>query len=114
MSEQHSDKPCEGPLAGLLNAVSHLESEQDGGWSPAAQSHLRRIRAFAQMLLSPSATGDTDWKAEAERYRKGMENWKATAEAKDADYARGRSDGFDAGLLKASQALKDEADKCQP
>lgn len=38
---------------------------------------------------APSAASETpvgtDWKAEAERYRKGMANWKATAEAKDTE-----------------------------
>jgi len=44
-----------GPLAGLLECIDGLEAERDGGWSPAAESHLRRLRVFSNMLRSEKA-----------------------------------------------------------
>jgi hypothetical protein len=42
---------------------------------------------YLWQLVTQSEAGTTDWQAEAERYRKGMLNWKMTAEAKDAQIA---------------------------
>lgn len=57
-------------LAGMIPAY--------GDYAKEAAYYLRQ---YAKALLSETAST-----SEAERYRKGMENWKATAEQKDRDF----------------------------
>jgi hypothetical protein len=42
--------PASGPLDLITDCVEALEGEVDAGWSPHAQSELRRLRAGLNML----------------------------------------------------------------
>jgi hypothetical protein len=48
--------PDFGPLNLLDDCVSGLEQETDAGWSPAAKSHLRKLRTAAYMLRAAKET----------------------------------------------------------
>ena len=50
----------EGPMNLLRKCVTGLEAEADGGWSPAAKSHLSKARVALNMLPAPANESPVD------------------------------------------------------
>lgn len=64
-------RPKDGPFAGLLESISALSREEDGGWSPDASRHLRMIQSFARMELADRVAASAIGEGSARAYYRG-------------------------------------------